>query len=137
MPDGMPNGKQHLYRRSIPLVRPAIRYLNIQNIGTATVLMQHDCIRTVRRGSGGIMPLYMIRTRFQWIGRRMTLRPSRDARPFNDRVVHYTWADRPDVAFIPARLCRVEVFCEAYYNKKIFVNIYLEESEKSGSSFLG
>ena len=88
MPDGMPNGKQHLYRRSIPLVRPAIRYLNIQNIGTATVLMQHDCIRTVRRGSGGIMPLYMIRTRFQWIGRRMTLRPSRDARPFNDRVDH-------------------------------------------------
>ena len=50
--------------------------------------MQHDCIRTVRRGSGGIMPLYMIRTHFQWIGRRMTLRPSRDARPFNDRVVH-------------------------------------------------
>ena len=85
MPDGMPNGRQHLYRRSIPLARPAIRHLNIQNIGTATVLMQHDCIRTVRRGSGGIMPLYMIRTHFQWIGRRMTLRPSRDARPFNDR----------------------------------------------------
>ena len=88
MPDGMPNGRQHLYRRSIPLARPAIRHLNIQNIGTATVLMQHDCIRTVRRGSGGIMPLYMIRTHFQWIGRRMTLRPSRDVRPFNDRVVH-------------------------------------------------
>ena len=26
------------------------------------------------------------------------------------------WADCPDVAFIPARLRRVEVFCEFYYN---------------------
>ena len=30
--------------------------------------------------------------------------------------VQYTWADCPDVAFIPARLRRVEVFCEFYYN---------------------
>ena len=42
--------------------------------------------------------------------------------------VQYTWADRPDVAFIPARLRRVEVFCEFYYNKA-FGNIYTK-SEK-------
>ena len=43
---------------------PAIRCLNMQNIRTATVLIQHDCIRTVRQRCSGIMPLYMIRTHF-------------------------------------------------------------------------
>ena len=84
----MPHGKQHLYRTAHAAGSPAIMRLNIQNIRTTAVLIQHDCIRTVRRRCGWIMPLYMTRTHFQWIGRRMTERSSQDARPFNDRVVH-------------------------------------------------
>lgn len=42
--------------------------------------------------------------------------PQVNQRSFGRIQVQYTWADHPDVAFIPARLRRVEVFCEFYYN---------------------